>query len=260
MRAGTEPDWRHTWEEAIMAMRSASPAEGRAPTSRQRARAGSAHDGDRGAADEAACLAPSALEFATSCHAGQRRQSDGAPFIEHPLEVAGLLRDAGCSDALIAAGLLHDVLEDTDVSRSELTQRFGDPVADLVEAVTDHASVESYRRRKQVLREQVRSAGRDAMLLFAADKISKVRELADQLRRDRARFGAPRAPRALGHLEHYQEMRLEHYQESLAMLQRVAPRHPLAVQLAEALDACPLAILRGSSSAMRAARGASPLL
>jgi len=187
--------------------------------------------------DRAVGLAPSAQAFAAVCHAGQCRESDGAPYIEHPLEVAQLLLEAGCSDVVITAGLLHDVMEDADISLFELTARFGAPVADLVHAVTDYACVERYRQRKRVLREQVRLAGEDAALLFAADKISKVRELASQSGRDRACFDiSVRASRARSHIERYQRMRLEHYRESLTMLQSVTPRHPLVKQLAVELD------------------------
>jgi hypothetical protein len=112
-----------------------------------------------------------------------------------------------------------------------------------VHAVSDRACIESYRLRKHVLREQVRDAGVDAALLFAADKISKVRELPDLVRRDRARFGAtPRATRACDHLEHDHQMRLEHYRESLRMLQLAAPGHALVTRLARELDACPIVI------------------
>ncbi len=198
----------------------------------------------RGSHVEAAlqsALAQSALEFATHCHAGQRRGSDDALFIEHPLEVARLLRDAGCSAVVVAAGLLHDVVEDTGVTNAELDERFGADVAALVCSVTEDPSVRTYRRRKLALREQVRDAGGEAALLFAADKIAKVRELPDQARRDRARFGSvPRGHRASGRRRRYQQLRLEHYRESLGMLEQVAPRHPLVQRLAEEIERCPV--------------------
>jgi hypothetical protein len=199
----------------------------------------------RAASDQASPLTRSALAFAVRCHAGQRRDSDGAPFIEHPLEVAQLLRAAGCSDVLVAAGLLHDVVASTEVGAGELAERFGADVAGLVAAVSNDACVHSYRRRKQVLREQVHRAGVDAAVLFAADRISKLRELPDQVMRDRGRFDAA-APgsRVWGHLEYFEQLRLEHYQESLRMLQRVAPRHPLVKGLAEELDNCPVTVRR----------------
>lgn len=156
--------------------------------------------------DLSASITRSALAFAAHCHAGQRRESDDALFVEHPLEVARLLRDAGCSGVVVAAGLLHDVVENTAVSLGELRWRFGAGVADLVRTVTQDLAIEDYRRRKRELRDQVSAAGGDAALVFAADKISKVRELPGHLRR-----------------------------ESLQMLRRIAPRTALVVRLADEL-------------------------
>jgi len=181
-------------------------------------------------------LVRSALRFAARCHARQRRESDGAPFIAHPIEVAQLLRDAGCSDVVIAAGLLHDVVENTYTSPAELTARFGPDVANLVQAVSHDGSVQNYRRRKQLLREQVRNADADAALVFAADKISQVRELPDPVRRDRASCAAT-APKTT---QHDHEMRLEHYHESLRMLQDIAAGHPLVKRLANELHGHPM--------------------
>lgn len=224
---------------------SAAPTDVQLPAPRRAARSEGGMHADRAQADQALSLSESALAFAAHCHAGQTRESDGAAFIEHPLEVARLLRDAGCSEVVVAAGLLHDVVADSHVSTAELTARFGPAVTALVQAVTDHACLGSYRQRKLVLREQVHSAGTDAALLFAANKIAKVRELPDQIRRDRARFGeTARGLRARDHLQRYQQIRLEHYQESLVMLQRVAPRHPLVERLADELDNFPIAIRR----------------
>ena len=118
-----------------------------------------------------------ALEYAARQHAGQRRTSDGAPFIEHPLEVGWLLYRAGAPDHVIAAGVLHDVLEKTDVSVAELRAAFGPTIARLVEAVSEDEAVRGYRQRKAALRQQVCAAGSEALTIFAADKISKVREL-----------------------------------------------------------------------------------
>ncbi len=184
-------------------------------------------------------LAPRALAFAVQAHAGQRRESDGAPFIKHPLEVARLLRDVGCEEAVVAAGLLHDIVEDTDVDVAELSARFGDDVAALVDAVTDDSCVEGYRLRKQLLRDHVRFIGGDVALLFAADKIAKVREWPKRVRRDQARLlDVPCDSRTRRYLERHYEMRLEHYRASLAMLERVIPGHPLVTQLAAELESC----------------------
>jgi (p)ppGpp synthase/HD superfamily hydrolase len=173
------------------------------------------------------------------CHSGHVRDSDGEPFIKHPLEVARLLRDAGCSETVVTAGLLHDVMEDANVGFPELCDRFGDNVAALVSGVTHDACVDSYRRRMQALRDQVRLIGGDVALLFAADKIAKVREWPHHVGRERARLQelAPDS-RARRYVEQHRELRLEHYRASLEMLEEVVPGHPLVAQLAQELERC----------------------
>jgi (p)ppGpp synthase/HD superfamily hydrolase len=224
-----------------MVSRSAVSTEVRAPAALRWTWSQRAGHGEGPAGDQAPSLARSALAFAAGHHAGQRRNSDGAAFIEHPLEVARLLREAGCSEVVVAAGLLHDIVEDTQVSVAELAEHFGADVANLVQAVSDDAAIHSYRQRKQMLREQVRGAGTDAALVFAADKISKVRELPDRVRRDRACFhAAGRGQRTRDLLERCHQLRLEHYDKSLRMLQDVASEHPLVKRLADELDACTL--------------------
>lgn len=236
-----------------MLPRSAGPTDVLSPVAeRRRSRAERAARSGRPRAGPDSPLTRSALTFALRCHDGQTRDSDEAPLIEHPLEVARLLRGAGCSDILVAAGLLHHVVENADVGAGELSARFGKDVAQLVVAVTDDASVHSYRRRKQVLREQVRTAGADAAALFAADRISRLRELPAQVTRDRARFDAA-APdsRVRGHLEYFQRIRLDHHRLSLRMLESVVPRHPLVTALAGELATCPVQTCPGEPRGRR---------
>jgi guanosine-3',5'-bis(diphosphate) 3'-pyrophosphohydrolase len=76
-----------------------------------------------------------AYAFAEEAHAGQNRDS-GVPYIQHPLSVALLLADIGMGPDTIAAGLLHDVVEDTGIDLDELAETFNDDVAALVDGVT----------------------------------------------------------------------------------------------------------------------------
>jgi (p)ppGpp synthase/HD superfamily hydrolase len=168
-------------------------------------------------------LTRAALAFADESHAGQRRDSDDAPFVMHPIEVASLLNEAGYPDHVIAAGALHDVIEDTDAESGDITERFGAKVALLVTAVTENPSIEDDAERKAALRFQVAQAGHDAAAIFAADKISKAREL--RLRDSRGRFD--RATRA----------KIEHYDASLEMLAELIPGHELVEQLRLELEA-----------------------
>lgn len=169
--------------------------------------------------------AQAALAYAREMHAGQSRETDGAPFILHPREVASLLRRDGAPDHLIAAGALHDVLEKTPAVVAELRERFGARIADLVVAVSEESRVGSYAARKTKLRTSVAAAGEEALKLFAADKISKVREL--------RRFDSGAAGNARGARREHRtnERRLEHYRECLTLLQERLPGSPLVRQL-----------------------------
>jgi (p)ppGpp synthase/HD superfamily hydrolase len=162
-------------------------------------------------------LTRGALAFAHERHAGQVRDLDDLPFVTHPVEVACLLHEAGYSDEVVAAGVLHDVLEDTDAERSDLEAQFGPAVADLVAAVSDDPAIEDHAERKAALRQQVARAGERAAAVFAADKVSKAREL--RVRASRGRF------------ERRDESRIAHYEASLDMLAELLPDHRLVDQL-----------------------------
>jgi (p)ppGpp synthase/HD superfamily hydrolase len=163
-------------------------------------------------------------------HEGQLR-GDGTPFIFHPLEVASLLYDAGAPDHLIAAGALHDVIEKTGVSASDLRRQFGARITDLVVAVSDDARIAGYAKRKAALRQQVVGAGEEALTLFAADKLSKLRELRRETATDRNSRPAPARVRTL------RARRLKHYQRSLALLEERLPDATLVRELRDELGA-----------------------
>ncbi|HEY6397452.1 MAG TPA: HD domain-containing protein [Solirubrobacteraceae bacterium] len=153
-----------------------------------------------------------AIAYAERMHTGQHR-ADGAPFILHPLEVASLLHDAGAPDHLIAAGVMHDLIEKTDVSASELQEQFGRRITRLVLAVSDDDKISGYAKRKASLRQQVADAGNEALTLFAADKLSKLRELRREHAVDSRDSATPVRVRAL------RARRLKHYRRSLTLLE-----------------------------------------
>jgi hypothetical protein len=175
-------------------------------------------------------MARAAADYARRVHAGQHR-ADGSEFILHPLEVGCLLVGIGAADHLVAAGVLHDVLEKANVRASELRKRFGGRVAGLVVAVSDDDRIGGYGKRKSALRRQVAGAGEEALTLFAADKLSKLREL----RREAVAnldLDTPARRRQL------RARRLRHYQRSLALLEERLSDSPLVPELRDELHAC----------------------
>ena len=171
-------------------------------------------------------LAGEAFEFTAQRHAGQLRESDAAPFLLHPLEVGALLHVFGYPEHVVTAGLLHDILESSDTTVEELRARFGSEIAGLVEAVSEDPMVRDPAERKARLREQVSAAGPEAAAIFAADKLSKVREI-----RIRAACAADQPSDAA------MRIKLEHYIESRAMLERRLGDLPLIKALAFELEA-----------------------
>jgi (p)ppGpp synthase/HD superfamily hydrolase len=169
-----------------------------------------------------------ALDFAASRHAGQRRDADNAPFILHPLEVAHLLQGRDYPDHVIAAGVLHDILENTDVTREELEEQFGPDVTELVVAVSDPEGDGTYAERKARLREEVAAASTDAAAVFAADKVAKAREL----RLGLVSHGAGAAA--------VDRDKLDHYWACLAVLEARLGPQPLVRQLRFELEALAL--------------------
>ena len=169
-----------------------------------------------------------AVAYAERVHSGQRR-TDGTEFVLHPLEVASLLYYAGAPDHLIAAGALHDVLEKADVNAVELQKLFGSRIAALVIAVSDDDRIHGYAERKAALRQQVVGAGDGALTLFAADKLSKLRELRRETAID---YDQRRAP---GPLPDLRARRLRHYERSLALLEERLPESALVRELREEL-------------------------
>jgi (p)ppGpp synthase/HD superfamily hydrolase len=113
---------------------------------------------------------------AATWHATQRRKGTaGVPYVNHLLEVAGLVNEAtgGEDPNLIIAALLHDTIEDQGITRETIAKRFGEDVAALVEEVTDDKSLpQEVRKRRQV--EEAPSKSRRAKILKLADKISNV--------------------------------------------------------------------------------------
>jgi (p)ppGpp synthase/HD superfamily hydrolase len=164
-----------------------------------------------------------ALTYAESLHEGQHRAVDGAPFIVHPIEVGMLLYESGAADEVIAAGVLHDTLEKTNATAYDIYARFGRRVGDIVCAVSHDPGIPGYARRKAALREQVATAGDQALKVFAADKLSKLREL--------------RVSDSSG--IKVRSRKLKHYRLSLTMLQERLPSSPLVAALAAELDALP---------------------
>jgi (p)ppGpp synthase/HD superfamily hydrolase len=164
-----------------------------------------------------------AFRFARDAHEGARSRGDTR--IDHPAEVARLLAGAGYPDHVVAAALLHDVLEDTATEVGELRERFGPEVARLVASLTEDRAIDAYGARKAALRAQAAADGAEAAAIFAADKLASTRRL-------RGAGATPPAAK-LDHYERTFELLCDRHPQvpflgalgdELALLRRAAPR------------------------------------
>jgi len=134
-----------------------------------------------------------ALEFSSAAHQGQYRK-DGEPYVTHPLAVASILASWRMDIQTLASALLHDVVEDTPVTREQLTEQFGQSVADLVDGVTKldklqfesktHAQAENFRKTLLAMARDVR-----VILIKLADRLHNMRTLSAMSTEQRQRIG-----------------------------------------------------------------------
>ncbi len=129
-----------------------------------------------------------AYNFAEEHHRGQKRMS-GEDYIIHPVAVAYILADLQMDDATICAALLHDVVEDTDVTSEDITKIFGEEISEMVAGVTklgkikyvtiEEQQVENYRKMFLAMGKDIR-----VILIKLADRLHNMRTLSS-LKRDR---------------------------------------------------------------------------
>lgn len=157
------------------------------------------------------------LERAFVFAAESYRSASADDDMGHALDVAWLLNQAGHSETVIAAGLLHDVVEDTAAGRADVEARVDSEVANLVSALTEDESIVGYIERKAALRQSVLASGRDAAAIFAADKLSSVST-------------------ALANQTKWPQQKFDHYRKSVDSLEATYPDLPLMGDLRARLD------------------------
>ncbi|MBD3162099.1 MAG: HD domain-containing protein [Candidatus Eisenbacteria bacterium] len=124
-----------------------------------------------------------AIRLCLKAHAGQVRKADpGVPYATHPIHVAFLVRDAGGDEETVIAALLHDLLEDTDVTIEDLEDAFGPRVTGIVRELSEDKSL-PWEERKARMVSRLHSASREAKLIAAADKTHNLQTLAAALER-----------------------------------------------------------------------------
>lgn len=118
-----------------------------------------------------------AIEVATVAHKGQCRKGTDIPYIMHPFAVGMMLAKAGCDDEVVAAGILHDTVEDTDLTSDDIRNQFGHHVADLVAGASEPNKQASWEERKKHTLEYLKTAPLDVRMVSCADKLHNLRSV-----------------------------------------------------------------------------------
>ena len=131
-----------------------------------------------------------AIIFAVYAHAGTERRGKGYPYIVHPMEAVEIVATMTADQELLAAAVLHDTVEDTDVTVEQLRVEFGERVASLVADESDvmpegMTEEDSWHQRKQAAIDRLSKASHDAKMVAMGDKLSNMRAIA----RDYAELG-----------------------------------------------------------------------
>ena len=117
-----------------------------------------------------------AIEVAAEAHQGQYRKGTDTPYITHPYAVGVILLEAGCPEAVIIAGILHDTVEDTDLTLEFIRDRFGDAIAAIVEGCSENKALR-WRARKTERIEALRTASPEVCTVTCADKLHNLRTI-----------------------------------------------------------------------------------
>ena len=128
-------------------------------------------------------LVSKAIVFSTAAHDGMRRRKSESPYILHPLEVATIIGTMTDDQEVIAAGLLHDVVEDAGVTIEEIEEKFGKRVKELVASETENKredlpATETWQIRKEETLAKLRTTDDiSVLMLWIGDKLSNIRAI-----------------------------------------------------------------------------------
>lgn len=130
-------------------------------------------------------LIEKAIEFAAYAHRNQTRKGTEIPYISHPYAVGMILLKAGCKEEVVAAGILHDTLEDTETTDEQLLELFGSVVFEIVMGCSEPDKGATWEERKQHTLEALKTSNLAIRQVTCADKLHNIRSI----RRDLEQYG-----------------------------------------------------------------------
>jgi (p)ppGpp synthase/HD superfamily hydrolase len=122
-------------------------------------------------------LIEKALEVAGEAHEGQYRKGTKIPYITHPVAVGMILMKAGYGDSIVTAGILHDTVEDTNITLTDIEREFGAEIAEIVAGCSEPDKSLSWEERKEHTIEFLKTASPEIRAVACADKLHNVRSI-----------------------------------------------------------------------------------
>ena len=117
-----------------------------------------------------------AIYFATKAHTGQKRKQEDIDMIFHPFTVGMILQRNGCDEDIVAAGILHDVVEDTQYTFDDIERSFGKQIRNYVYDASEPDKSLPWKERKEHTIEWIKKAPLGSKLIVASDKISNLED------------------------------------------------------------------------------------
>jgi len=124
-----------------------------------------------------------AIYFATKAHKGQKRKIEDIDMIFHPFTVGMLLQRNGCEEEVVAAGILHDVVEDTSYTFEDIEEELGEKVKSFVYDASEPDKSLSWEERKKHTIEHIKGAPLGSKLIVACDKINNLEDLYESIQK-----------------------------------------------------------------------------
>lgn len=122
-----------------------------------------------------------AIKLASKLHEKQYRKTDKTPYISHPYAVGMILSRAGCEENIIIAGILHDAVEDTEMTIEEVREKFGERVAKIVDMCTEYDKNLSWEQRKENILNNLENAPIEVKFVKLADSIHNLKSIYEEM-------------------------------------------------------------------------------
>lgn len=168
-----------------------------------------------------------AIDISITAYMGQKRKGKEVPYIIHPLGVGIILARAGATENIIISGILHDTIEDTEMTREDIRKEFGEDVARIVDGVTEQDKSLPWAERKKLALEHVKEMKHDSLLVKSADLLHNlIDQINDYLIEGDEMFKGFNASKKMQEARH---------KNVVLELKKAWPQNPLLPELVESL-------------------------